>query len=71
MVEKYFSELFKASSLDGKLSLREYVTQVSENENMGLISDITTEEVTEAVFSMHPDKSPRPDGFNPAFFENF
>lgn len=29
VIENYFSELFKASSLDGNLSSREYVARVS------------------------------------------
>lgn len=36
-----------------------------------MISNISTDEVREAVFSMHPDKSPGLDGLNPAFFQTF
>lgn len=39
-----------------------------ENENIVLISEVTIEEVKNPVFSMHADKSPGPDSFNPAFF---
>ena len=30
-----------------------------------------TEEVKNAVFSMHPDKSPGPDGMTPAFYQKY
>lgn len=33
--------------------------------------DITFEEIKEAVFSMHPEKAPGPDGFNPMFFQTY
>ena len=45
--------------------------QVSDIDNENLIAPITHKEVKDAVFSMHPDKSPGPDGFNPAFFQSF
>jgi hypothetical protein len=31
------------------------------------MADITKEEVKNAVFQMHSDKAPGPDGFNPTF----
>lgn len=71
VVEEYFSKLFASSSEGGDLSNREYVRQISDQENDELIADITEDEVKNAVFSMHPDKSPGPDGFNPAFFQTF
>lgn len=67
VIEKYFLKLFTASSLDGKLSHREQVKQVTSEENVELISKIMAEEVRVAVFSMHPDKAPGLDGLNPAF----
>ncbi|XP_074371302.1 uncharacterized protein LOC141712314 [Apium graveolens] len=46
----------------GVLSDRERVNQVTENENADLIAAVTDIEVKEAIFSMHPEKSPGPDG---------
>lgn len=60
--------MFTSSVADDKISDREEVKQVSEMENMELVAEVQMEEVKEAVFSMHPDKSPGPDGLNPAFF---
>jgi hypothetical protein len=36
-----------------------------------LLRPFTAQDVKEAVFAMAPDKSPGPDGMNPAFFKNF
>lgn len=71
VVEEYFSQLFTSSNVDGNLSDREDIQKISETENEELIAPITAEEVKTAVFSMHPDKFPGPDGFNPAFFQSF
>lgn len=57
--------------MDGKLSDRDVVNRLTAEENDALISPVTVEEVKYAVFSMHPDKSPGPDGLNPAFFQSF
>ncbi|XP_074351494.1 uncharacterized protein LOC141690607 [Apium graveolens] len=48
-----------------QLSDRELVSQVTTRENEELIAEVIMEEAKVAVFSMHPDKSPRPDGLNP------
>ncbi|XP_074369678.1 uncharacterized protein LOC141711143 [Apium graveolens] len=71
VIEDYFSELFTASNLQGSLSDREVVKQVSDLENEELLGEITGEEVKEAIFSMHPDKASGIDGFNPAFYQAF
>lgn len=71
VVTNYFSQLFQSSTANGCLSSREMVNQITETENEELIVEVTAEEVKEAVFSMHPDKSSGPDGLNPAFFQTF
>lgn len=71
VIENYFSTLFTATSLNGQLSQREEVGQVSLQDNMDLVLDVTEEEVRVAVFAMHPEKSPGIDGFNPAFYQVF
>jgi hypothetical protein len=35
------------------------------------VKPITCEELKEALFEIHPDKAPGPDGFNPAFYQHF
>jgi hypothetical protein len=44
------------------------ITQV---DNDKLLAPITKDELKEALFEMHPDKAPGPDGFNPAFYQHF
>lgn len=70
-IEGYFSQLFTASNLEGKLSDREVVKQTSEIDNENLMAKVSYEEVKHATFSMHPDKASGPDGVNPAFFQAF
>lgn len=67
VITKFFEQLFKSLGVDGKLSSRETVNQITDDENEALISDVTAEEVKEAVFSMHPG----PDGLNLGFFQSF
>ena len=46
-------------------------TIITSEHNSMLLAPFSATEVKEAVFSMHPDKSPRPDGMNPAFYQKF
>jgi hypothetical protein len=71
VARSYFHELFtpKGGVLDPVLSL--ISPRVSVEDNAVLEAPITKEEVRVALFQMHPDKSPGPDGFNPAFYQNF
>lgn len=57
--------------MDGKLSSRENVNQVTEEGNGALTNDVTVEEVKDIVFSMHPDKSPDQDDLVPGFYQIF
>jgi hypothetical protein len=67
----YFHELFtpKGGCLDPVLSL--ISPRVTEADNISLEAPITKEEVRVALFQMHPEKSPGPDGFNPTFYQKF
>lgn len=69
VIESYFVGLFHASCIDGKLSEREVVKQVSETDNEELMIGVSVEEVKTIVFFMHPDKASGPDGFNPSFYQ--
>lgn len=71
VIESYFLNLFTASTMNGHLSPREEVRQASMQDNMGLISSVTEEEVQRVVFSMHSGKSLGVDDFNPAFYQSF
>ncbi|GAU39678.1 hypothetical protein TSUD_320910 [Trifolium subterraneum] len=67
VAKKYFEELFKPKGgvQDSVVSL--ISSRVSYDDNAYLVAPITRS----ALFQMHPDKSPGPDEFNPAFFQNF
>jgi hypothetical protein len=71
IARRYFKELFtpKGGFLEPVLSI--ISPRVSAEDNARLEAPITKEEVRVALFQMHPDKSPGPDGFNPAFYQNF
>ncbi|OIT33204.1 hypothetical protein A4A49_07227 [Nicotiana attenuata] len=58
-IEKFYRELFTTSN-PSSLShvLQSIPTSIDENMNLGLISKVTNEEIKEAIFSMHPNKSP-------------
>ena len=45
--------------------------RVSNEQNTELLFPFTEDEIQEALFTMHPDKSPGPDGMNPTFFQQF
>jgi hypothetical protein len=67
----YFHDLFtpKGGCLVQILSL--ISPRVTEADNISLEAPITKEEVRVALFQMHPEKSPGPDGFNPTFYQKF
>ncbi|KAH9684396.1 reverse transcriptase domain-containing protein [Citrus sinensis] len=46
-------------------------TKVTSEHNSMLLAPFSAIEVKDAVFGMHPDKSPGPDGMNPAFYQKF
>ncbi|KAK2369496.1 hypothetical protein QL285_082627 [Trifolium repens] len=71
VAKRYFQELFtpKGGVLEPVLSL--ISPRVSGEDNASLEAPITKEEICVALFQMHPNKSPGPDGFNPAFYQNF
>ncbi|XP_058726534.1 uncharacterized protein LOC131597891 [Vicia villosa] len=71
IVKKYFENLFQAGSGDYAPVLNLISPRIEESDNNQLIQSLTREEIHATLFAMHPDKSPGPDGFNQAFFQNF
>ena len=45
--------------------------KVTDEQNQFLLRPFEALEVKDAIFSMHPDKAPGPDGMNPAFFQAY
>ena len=65
----YFSDVCQASHVDCLPVSSLIQSQVSVSQNADLLQPISEEEVRCAVFQMHPDKSPGPDGMTPGFFQ--
>ncbi|GAU48422.1 hypothetical protein TSUD_405520 [Trifolium subterraneum] len=70
VAKNYFDALFKASdgNLDPVLSIIQQ--KITDEDNERLTAPISKEEIHIALMQMHPDKSPGPDGFNPAFYQH-
>jgi len=65
----YFEELFSTTSPTGFDSfLSEVTTGITPQMNQRLLRVATESEVKEALFMMHPEKAPGPDGMTALFF---
>ncbi|XP_062116553.1 uncharacterized protein LOC133830553 [Humulus lupulus] len=67
----YFQNLFSASSTEWHYVMDCISASISEEANMDLVRPIEPDEVKQALFQMHPDKSPGPDGFSSGFYQKF
>lgn len=68
-VESYFSQLFKTNDTEWNQVTSCISRRVSEAQNQVLISEVEEHEVKSALFSMHPEKTPGPDGMTPGFYK--
>lgn len=59
-MEKYFKELFTTSNTDWSEVVRCIPERINDDQNQILLNDIDKQEVKQALFEMHPDKSPDP-----------
>ncbi|XP_060960664.1 uncharacterized protein LOC133031228 [Cannabis sativa] len=64
----YYTVLFAASDISWERVTNCVQGRVTTEMNHDLVTPIDSEEVKRALFQMHPDKSPGPDGFNPGFY---
>lgn len=72
IIVKYFKEMFTsmgASSNKAETVRRALQPMVLEEENNSLIALPTAQEIRDALFSIHADKAPGPDGFSAAFYQ--
>ena len=67
----YFADLFTSRGCDGGDIFRCVKQKVTTLQNQELIRPFKGHEIKDAIFSMHLDKSPGPDGMNPGFFQHF
>ncbi|MCH79483.1 RNA-directed DNA polymerase (Reverse transcriptase) [Trifolium medium] len=70
-IHDYFSNIFSALRGDHFPITSCVQAVVSAEDNSILTQPFLEQEFKEAIFSMHPDKSPGPDGLNPAFYHRF
>ncbi|MCH99408.1 endonuclease/exonuclease/phosphatase family protein, partial [Trifolium medium] len=71
VAKNYFDSLFKAADGNHDPVLSIIQQKVTAEDNERLTAPILKEEIHNALMQMHPDKSPGPDGFNPAFYQQF
>ncbi|KAM6600853.1 hypothetical protein CsatA_020462 [Cannabis sativa] len=65
----YFQNLFTSSNCTMDDVLDGISATVTSTQNDSLLQPLTDEEVKDALFQMHPDKSPGPDGMTPGFYQ--
>jgi len=67
---RYFTDVFSTSSpADPEVFLEEVPTLVTDAQNLRLMAMATEEEVRAALFMMHPEKAPDPDGMTALFYQ--
>ncbi|XXG40676.1 hypothetical protein AAC387_Pa01g1334 [Persea americana] len=71
MIIEYFRNLFTSGGCQSEEVLNCVEMKVTSEQNSMLMAAFSAIEVKEALFGMHPDKSPGPDGMNQAFYQKF
>uniref|UniRef100_A0A803PEE1 Reverse transcriptase domain-containing protein n=1 Tax=Cannabis sativa TaxID=3483 RepID=A0A803PEE1_CANSA len=69
VIVDYFSNLFATDGSACTEVIDCIQSRVTSQMNEELTRNVSVEEVKRAVFDMHPDKSPGPDGMTPAFYQ--
>ena len=73
-IEKYFSKLFTPNACN-LAHMKEVISEaidprVTDAQNAKLTDIPSAEEIKEAMFSIHQEKAPGPDGFSACFFQS-
>lgn len=71
MLKEYYNNVFSGVEGDAVFTENEGGECITRTQNEMLVANLTFEEFTEAVKSMHPDKASGPNGLNPVFFQHF
>ena len=74
-VKNFFENLYNDEEYISQYCMEEMVRDIpaliSPEERLRLESSISKEEVKKAIWSLHPDKAPGPDGFPICFYRTF
>ncbi|XP_071912962.1 uncharacterized protein [Coffea arabica] len=71
-IVEYFQHIYTSERPEEFSEILEGIPQtITDEMNMKLTRKVTEQEISQAVFSMHPNKSPGPDGMSPVFFQKF
>ncbi|CAA7019206.1 unnamed protein product [Microthlaspi erraticum] len=69
VITSYFTAMFTSQSGSRTDTVEQsLIPKITEETNARLIQIPSPEEVNAAIFSIHPDKAPGPDGFSASFF---
>ena len=71
LIGTYFTDLFSSSGSNSEAVISSVMASITPEQNQIMLASFTDVDVKEALFGMHPDKSPGPDGMNPAFYKKF
>lgn len=71
-ITEFYSGIFSGQMSDSSLVVEEGLSPLVTTEmNHTLIISPSALEIKEALFSIHPDKAPGPDGFSASFYQSF
>lgn len=71
VIADYFNKIFTSTGTSAvEVVNRAIVPRISSETNVLLTTTPTREEIREAMFAIHPDKAPGPDGFSASFFQS-
>nr|KYP46237.1 Transposon TX1 uncharacterized [Cajanus cajan] len=71
VAQNYFNDLFEAQQSDIAQVIDHISPKITAADNDSLLQPFCISEFKTALFSMHSDKSPGPDGLNPGFYKRF
>lgn len=71
VASSYFKDLFRRDVGEYEGVIRHVSRRLNDDDNETLLRPLEAGEFKYALFQMHPDKAPGPDGLDSAFFKRF
>ncbi|KAM6542808.1 hypothetical protein CsatB_007255 [Cannabis sativa] len=69
VIVDYYKHIYSAGDADWNQVVSGISCSITAAQNADLLKPISSDEVRTALFQMHPDKAPGPDGMGPGFFQ--